>query len=154
MIDDIKNLQRGRIRKIDKNMLVPLIMWARGDIKNYKVCKTINRDIFFSSNNEILLGYLKEKYSRVNYIKTPKANSYNKETFDIVAKYLKKRYHYGNGDINAMRKIIETNIADKNWLESFANEFGLDNKERKKIGISPIKFEKAKVRKNKSLLDI
>jgi len=40
-------------------------------------------------------------------------------------------------------------LKDENQVEEFAKNFGLDNKERKLLGLSKVEFDKTKMKENK-----
>lgn len=149
------NLIRGDLANVDNNMLFPLINKFSGAEANLGPIAELTTK-FFWMDRDIFKGlfYINLR-NKMPYIKTPKPVKFDKEKFDLIVSYLKKHYNYGTRDIESLKKVIEKSLEDLNYLEKFATDFGLDNKERKLLGLQQLKTDvkPMKESKEKSLFD-
>lgn len=154
MIDTLNRLQTRKLNDSDYKLLYPMMKWTSGSILNIPACSFINRR-FFYVDNEILIKILSIYIKDRGYIQYPKPKKFDKEKFDLVVQLLKKKYFLSNSDIESARKVIEKLIKDKQYLSNLANDFGLDNTTRIKLGVNKIKLDntKAEVQKTKNLMD-
>ena len=154
MLEAMKRLQQMKIEDGDENFIYPLMKWASSDERNIDIVNFIN-ERFFYCDKRILVKCLSLGLKYRGYMKYPKPNKFDNEKFNIIVNLLKRKYFLSNSDIESARKVIINMINDKNELEKLANDFGLDNKERKKLGLKSLKFEKKikEKKKTKSLLD-
>ena len=148
MLNAIKNLDKGNIESIDENMLYGLMTWKTGFSNNFGICMYINQNFYFV-NKQILLGFLSLKVCK-GICKYPKSTKVNTDKYDLIVSYLINHYNYGKNDIESLKPIIYHILSTKSELEQFALEFGLDNKERKKLGLDVLKFTIPKIQKNTS----
>lgn len=152
MLEAMKNLHKRNIEYIDSNKIFPLMRWTSGDISNLNLCKDVNRSFFFVDRN-ILLGYLAFNLKPKQFIKYPKAKKFDNKKLDLILSYLQKHYKYGKNDLEQLKQVVINKLNNKEELEVMANNFGLDNKERKLLGVNQVKFDKKKMeeKKQKSL---
>ena len=148
MLESMKKLQKGTLEEVNVNMTFPLMRWLTGKPANYPICSYVNRN-FFYVDKEILLGALSLGITTKGFMPYPKPKKFDKKAFDLVVIVLKKRYFLSNSDIQQAKKIIEDLLKDKTKLEEIATSEGLDNKERKVLGLDKIVFKKMKMSKSK-----
>ena len=152
MINNLKNLKAGRPDLVDGRMLYPLLRWSSGSQLNLEACSTINKYLF-SVHSDIIKNWLSLSLKDKNpYIKYPKAT---KET-DDKAFELKKTLamDFFGWSVQELERNLE--IFDYIDFSIVADSLGIDNKQRKLLGLDVIKPSKAskKVSKpTKSLFD-
>lgn len=148
MIEDYKNLQKKNIKGIDVNKIYPLMRWVSGDVNNLKLASNINRNFFFVDKT-ILLGHMVLNNKSGEFVKYPNPQKYDTKKVDLICEYLQKIYTFGVNDIEQLKTVIINKIQNKDQLYEFANNFGLDNKERKLLGLEQIQFDKSKMKQSK-----
>lgn len=154
MREALIRIQQGIAEKEDEQLLFPLNHYFGSNDLNIDTCSYINRKFFYCDKSillKILILHLKYK----GFIRYLKPTKFDKTKYDFVVTLLKKKYFWGTKDITSASKIIERIISSKQELNKLAEEFGLNNKERKLLGVDVIKFDKTlqKKQKSKSLMD-
>ena len=127
-----------RYKDVDVNLLVPLNRWSNFCIQNENVTVDINRH-FFVGNKNILLGQLYYWNRSPKFIKYHKTEKFNKDRFDFVSQLLQRKYKYGTNEIESMKRLIEIMIKRSDEMEKLAGYFGLELKDRKKLGLKVLK---------------
>lgn len=150
MIEDYKNLQKKNILDVDSNLLFPLMRWNSGSILNLSLCKEVNR-MFFFVDKKILTGYLGYNLKPSGFIKYPKAKKFDDKKLNLISELYQKKYNYGKNDLEILKPILINKIKDKNKLLEIAENFGLDNNQRKLLGLQQLKFDKSKMKKNEQV---
>ena len=152
------NLQKEKIEEIDEQKLFPLMRWLSGDEANIPVVSDINRK-FMYSNKTLLLRELSyrcknklttNKSGQVFYpVKYPKATKYDEQQLEILKNCFKKYYKIGEKDVLYIVPSLLQILQNKDMLQEVADTFGLDNKERKQLGLRQIKFDTNNMKKTK-----
>ena len=127
---------------LDHKNLFIYNMWAGNEISNVGLFCDIEEAIAAGVDNKILF---KELYLRINknikHITFPK-KAKEESDWDWLKDYYMKFYHYSKREVNMYWKLIMTENK-----EEISKKFGLDNIERKKLGLNKvetIKIEKIK----------
>jgi len=146
MLNAIKRVHNQNMLKDDYKMLYPLMIWSSGNEKNFEIASKVNR-MFFTCDSRILINVLSIGLKYRGFTPYMKAKKFDATKYDIVLNLLKKKYYLGTNDVIGIRKYVEHLTKDKVELNKLANEFGLDNKERKKLGLDTLKMDKTKMKK-------
>jgi len=154
MIEATKRVQQRILEKGDETMLYPINHLISGNELNLKVCSFVNRR-FFYCDKRILIKVLSLNLKYIGFTRYYKPKKFDSTKFDFVVSLLKKKYFMGPNDILSARKVIQKLISDKKKLSELSEQFGLNNKERKILGIEAIKFDKTLIKKvkTKSLME-
>jgi hypothetical protein len=154
MIEAYKRTLNRTIQEGDEKLLFPIMTWCSGSEYNMSVVSYVNRNFFYIDKSILIkilsLSLIDRKMS--NY---PKAKKFDTIKYDFVVSLLKKKYFWGPRDISDASKVIENLILEKSELEKLSKTYGLDNKDRKLLGLDLIKFDNSLIIKvkSKSLLD-
>ena len=152
MMSNLKNLKAGRPDLVDSRMLYPLLRWSSGSQLDLEACNNINRYLF-SVHPDIIKNWLSISLKDKNpYIKYPKATKESEDKAFELKKSLSKQF-FGWSEQELSRNLDIFEYID---FSVVADSLGIDNKQRKLLGLSTIKFTKVskKVSKpTKSLFD-
>lgn len=148
----MKQLQTRNIKGINPGLLVPLNCWCSGNKDNLKVTSQINR-MFFKVDKNILLKYLSLGIKPSVVKGYPKSKKLDTKRYDLVCSLLVKLYRFTDTNLESMKSLIKIKMNDFNYLEELSVNLGLENKERKILGLKNNKVVKMKVPKSRGLLD-
>lgn len=138
----MKSLQKGLISKVDRKLIIPLIIWNSNNENNQTICKILNRYIFYI-DNELAVQLLYRGIKPTAFIPYPKIEKTENKKIELINKYLIKEFKYSKSDLSQLQKILINKLNDKEFCEEFAQRYGLENKERKLLGLQLIKFDKS-----------
>lgn len=128
------------VKDIDDKNVFRLNRWLGNSIYNYK--------LFLDSEEALLHGVppnlvKKELFFRINksnrYIKSTKYVSVER-TFDWLKPFFGNFYGWSNREIEIYWGLIEHYLNNEKIKENIARRFGLNNRERKKLGLDKVKF--------------
>jgi len=142
--------------KVDENLVYPLSVWLSNYEKNSLMSQKLNRCIFYVDKKvakSILLNCLNIR----PYLPYPKETKVDNKKLELIHKYLIDEYKFGKSDLSSMHKVIIQMMNSKEFVEEFCSRYGLDNAERKTLGLKPIQFNKSimnKPKKGVSLFDM
>ena len=126
--------------KINPATLFKLNQWLGNDATNLKVCLDIEEALLAGVPKKHLIRCL---YYGINmkkrYIKFPKVVKLEGK-YDWLKPYFCRLYKLGSRELDEQWELIVMQLDGK--LEDIALLFGLCNKDRRKLGLSGIKFEK------------
>ena len=130
---------------IPPNSLFILNMWAGNNKTNLGMALDIEEKKLEGVPDSILL---KELYLRINkklkFIKFPKKQKLE-YTYDWLMPYFKTHYNWSNRELDIYWSQIEILISNPDIKLSMARKFGLEDKDRKKLGLD--KIPKSKIKK-------
>ena len=145
MLDSFKFLKSGQVGQVDSKLMFPLLRWSSGSLIDLPWCQEVNK-YFFGIPNDIakvfLAAGLKDRNPYIKYPKSVKETS--DKTFEL-KKHLVCKY-YGWSDQEFKRNINIVTYID--WL-LVANALGIDNKERKMLGLDKLSFKKVAKKSSK-----
>ncbi len=148
MLNSMKALGERDFDNLDENLIYPLNTWSSNYEKNLEFSKLLNREIFYLDRKVSKIMYFSfTKYKP--FLSFPKTKVSEDKKFELIKSYLIKNYHYGEEDIKSMKHLINSLTKSKAHLEEFSSINGLDNKERKTLGLQGLKFDKSKMVKPK-----
>jgi hypothetical protein len=138
MLNSFKALRMGDLDSVDPKMLYPLLRWCSGSQIDLPWCAEVNKT-FFWLPPEVAKGYISIGLrDGTPYIKYPKATKKDDDkTFDL-KKVLCKRY-FGWSEQEFWRN---ASVIDHVDFSVVADALGVEDKERKLLGIMPTKKSK------------
>jgi hypothetical protein len=151
MMDSFKALKSGDLGSVKVSMTYPLLRWCSGSETDVEWCAKINKN-FWWLPKELTPYYIWIGLNDRNpYIKYPKASKKQEDKKEDLLKSIVMRF-YGwssqeyNRNSNIMSSIDVQDIADK---------LGLNDSERKLLGLNVVKVKvvKPKTKTEKSLFD-
>jgi hypothetical protein len=134
--------------KVDENLVFPLSVWLSSYDINAPISQKLNRSIFYIDKKvakSILFNCIRIR----PFLPYPKATKDENKKIELIQKYLVEEYNFGKSDLSSMHKIISNMINSKEFVEEFSYRYGLDNSERKILGLKPLQFDKKLMEKPK-----
>jgi len=155
MINSYNALLKIEYDNVDENLVFGLSTWLSNYEVNGVISQKLNRNLFYIDkkvSKSIIFNCIRPK----PYLSYPKSKKLEDKKLELVYKYLIDEYKFGQSDRSSMHKVISNLISSKEFVEEFASRYGLDNNERKTLGLKPIIFDKSLMKKSnkKSLLDM
>ena len=152
MMNNLKNLKAGRPDLVDGRMLYPLLRWSSGSQLDLESCSAINRYLF-SVHSDIIKNWLSISLKDKNpYIKYPKATKEAEDkTFELKKTLVMEFFGWSVQELERNSEIF-----DYIDFSVVADSLGIDNKQRKLLGlaiIKPTKVTKKASKPIKSLFD-
>ena len=144
-MESFRNLKSGHPELVDNKFIYPLLRWSSSSISDISWCNEVNKYLFTlpADISKILLSVgLKDRNPYIKYPKSVKETS--DKTFEL-KKHLVCKY-YGWSDQEFKRNINIVTYID--WL-LVANALGIDNKERKMLGLDKLSFKKVAKKSSK-----
>ena len=151
MLNSFKALKEGDLGSVDSKMLFPLLRWCSGSATDLPWCATVN-ETFFWLPPEIAKGYLYVGLRDRNlYQKYPKSTKKETDKVFDLKKSLAKRY-FGWSEQEFERNESILSFVD---FSEIADSLGVEDKERKMLGLTVVKAKPVKVvpKKARTLFD-
>lgn len=142
MLESMKNLQKGNLDAVNRDLIFPLVTWCSGYERNATICKILNRYVFYI-DKELTLQMLALGIKPKPFIPYPKSKKDQNKKIEILQKYLIEEFNYGKSDISSLNKVFINILNSKEKLEEFSKRYGLENNERKILGLKSISFDKS-----------
>ena len=153
MLDSFRALKAGNLAAVNNSLLMPLVRWCSGSVRDLEWCAEVDRYTFFIDKNVLKTLLFIGLRDTNTYVKYPKAVKLEKsDKLTELKKAIIQKY-YGWSDQEYSRNIAVLDYAD--W-EVMATAIGCDRKERKLLGIKDVVVKEPVViakKKSKTLFD-
>jgi len=144
MFENLKKLKAGRLSEVSNKMIFPLIRWISGSRTDILWCSEVNK-YFFWIPNEISKGLLYIGLKDPLICKYPKAHA--KETgnkvFELQKRLIKEFFSWSEQEFSR-----NPGVEGRVDFEEIAQSLGVENKERKMLGLEVKKLSKIKFKKD------
>lgn len=127
LLESFKDVQRGK--RVESNLLVPLMQWFSGKEGNIEAIQKINRR-FLYTNHKVLIVELALTITAKGFMKFPKRGKeeYPKFYINDLAKY------FDSTDAEIYKTLDSDDL--KIYREEISLVFGYDNKQRKLLNLT------------------
>lgn len=148
ILNSMIEISNGNFDKSHNQYLYPIIRWNSGNdrygaMPNFDVAYMCNRYMFFVPPKMIMsylnLGLKFNRDSMGNkclFLKYPKSTTKPNKKYDIIVKYLKHLYSWGQNDIEQNHKLIMSLLDDKVFLDWLNSKVGFEKDELKVLGLN------------------
>jgi len=153
MLNAMNNLRNGNIEDVDNKMLYPLLRWSSGNKNTLHQIQRINRLFFWVPQDlsKIMLSSVARYFPP--YMKYPKPVKFSDKKYEVLAEVLKNKYNWSSHELLEQRPIIISLLDNQNYLQQLADESGMDDKERRKLGLKVSKAKKPEKKLTKTLFE-
>jgi len=129
--DEFKRLMNHE--RPDSTLLVPLLVWTSGNMKDIELCQRINKH-FFSVNTNINIGALAYNISLNHLIPYPKSFKED-EKMEFFYADIARYFGWSKKELRKNMSVID----EKELAPLLATVYGYDNNERKLLNLETFK---------------
>lgn len=151
MLEAMKNLQSGNIDLIDNQKVKSLLRWCSNPPNTLQQIEELNQKFYSLPVEMVKYQLMLIRRLQPKYYSYPKPTKFSNTKYEVLGEVLKKKYKWSNYELLQQRALVINMLNDVPYLQTLADESGMEDKELRKLGLKAIKIIKPKKQESKSL---